>query len=122
LFGRCSSLLRGHDDTAVVGGTPDDPVAGDQLAQVGAQVAAMNAAGQRPFQRLHIDAAAEVRNDQAGLFGPQLSPFQLGVELAFAPLGPLRAFCLYLFDAPGLASCQLAFRHRGGRCPRYRLY
>jgi hypothetical protein len=48
---------------------PNNTIAGDECFDIRAQMAALNRAGAFAAENFHIHLAAEMRNDQAGLFG-----------------------------------------------------
>ncbi len=109
-FGAARQLGDDHAD-ALVAGAPDHLVAGDQRRQVGAQVAAEHQAREFAFQRLDFDLHTEVRNYQARLFGAQVAALERFHGGGFTFGGAGGAFTLNLFDAPVLATIELAFGH-----------
>jgi hypothetical protein len=84
-------------------------VAGDQRRQVGAQVAAEHLAGEFAVLGLDFDLHTEVRDHQARCSGPRSPPSSASTALAFGGAGG--ALALNLFDAPVLATIELAFGH-----------
>ncbi len=109
-FGGAWQLGDDHAD-ALVAGTPDHFVAGDQRRQVGAQVATGDRAREFAFQRLDFDLHTKVRDHQARLLGAQVAAFKRFYGGGFTFGGASGAFTLNLFDAPVLATIELAFGH-----------
>lgn len=109
-FGGAGQLRDDHAD-ALVAGTPHHSVAGHQRRQVGTQVAAEDLAGEFAFERLDLDLHTKVRDHQARLFGAQVAALERFHGGGFTFGGACGAFALNLFDAPVLATVELAFGH-----------
>ena len=109
-FGVARQLRNDHPDT-LVAGTPDHLIAGDQRGQIGAQVAAEYLAGQFAVAGFDLDLHTEVRDHQPGLFGAKIAALECFHGRGFAFGGAGGAFALNLFDAPVLATIELAFGH-----------
>ena len=109
-FSGARQLGDDHAD-ALVAGTPHDFVAGYQRRQVSAQVATEYFACEFAFERLDFDLHTEVRDHQAGLFGAQVAALERFHGGGFTFGGASGAFTLNLFDAPILATVELAFGH-----------
>ena len=105
--------LRDDHAVALVARAPDHAITGDQGRQVGAQVAALDLAGQLAFQCLDLDLHAEVGDHQAGLFRAQVAAFQLIEQARFALGRAGGTLLLDFLDAPALPAGQLAFGHEG---------
>ncbi len=109
-LGGARQLGNDHAD-ALVAGTPHDFVARDQRRQVGAQVATGHRTGEFAFERLDFDLHTKVRDYQARLFGAQVAALERFHGGGFTFGGAGSAFALNLFDAPILATIELAFGH-----------
>ncbi|MNZ41332.1 hypothetical protein D3C78_588800 [compost metagenome] len=103
--------LRDDYANALVAGTPDHAVTGDQRRQVCAQVAAEYLACRLAVLGLHLDLHAKVSDHQAQLLRPQVAPFKLLQRMLLAFGSASGAFVLDLFDTPVLAAIELAFGH-----------
>ena len=109
-FSAAGQLGDDHADP-LVASTPDHAVAGDQRRQVGAQVTTEHLTGEFAFQRLDFDLHAKVRDHQTRLFGAQVAALKRFHGGGFTFGGAGSAFALNLFDAPVLATVELAFGH-----------
>ncbi|MNE75475.1 hypothetical protein D3C80_1716390 [compost metagenome] len=68
-------------------------------------------AGLVALLRLYFHLHTEVRNHQACLFGAEVAAFEHFQGMGFAFGGAGSAFALDFFDAPVLATVELAFGH-----------
>ena len=83
------------------------PVAGDQRAEIGAQIASIALT----LWVFHFHLSTEVSNDLAMRFFAEFAGIQLLGDIGLLTLGALGFFLLNFFDAPGLAFGQFAFGH-----------
>jgi hypothetical protein len=98
-----------HAD-ALVAGTPDHAIAGDQRRQVGAQVAAEYLAGSSPSWASTSTCTPKCAITRPSCSGPR-SPPSSSCSAAARVWRRGGAFALDLFDAPVLATIELAFGH-----------
>ena len=109
-FGFAGQLGDDHANP-LVARAPYDGVTGHQGWQVGTQVTPEHLAFELAFLGLDLDLHTEVRDHQTELLGAQIAPFKRFDGTGFAFGGAGSALALDLFDAPVLATVELAFGH-----------